>query len=303
MSTATSAGSKSRFAGPFAVAALLLVLAAGFPAGCGGAKQLYRSAPLAREIELNRKATAAFERGESEQALALYREALQISRAIEHVDGVAVNLLNLASVYRTVGSRAEAIRALDEILAQGRPVFSSAHRSAAAYLRALLAIDDGDAPAGERWAGEALALCRAATCGKEGRIVNVQARTAFLAGDLPRALDLAAQALHLNREADAGEEIANALRTIADARTVLGDLAEAEKYYTDALVLDKKHGLSVKIRLDLIRLGDVVAGSGRSDEAAAYYRRAYDVSQGAADEAGMAEAQTRIRDLRGAAPP
>lgn len=279
------------------VGMLGLVGTAGLPAGCGGARQVQRSAPLEREIELNRKATTAFERGHYETALAGYREALRISRAIEHIDGIAANLLDLAAVHRVGGSEAQAVLAVDEILADEKHAFAAPRRSAAAYLRALLFADAQDFPNASRLAADALALCRESACGNGGRIVNLQARVAYLAGDPAAALAAAQRALFLNREAQADEETANSLRIAADAHCKLGDLAEAAAGFAEALALDKKLGLAGKIRLDLMRLGDVAAGQARVEEARAYYRRAEDVSRGAADGRGLAEAADRLRGL------
>ena len=104
-------------------------------------------------------------------------------------------------------------------------------------------------------------------------------------------------ALALNRAAKADEETANSLRIAADVRSAFGELAKAHEGYAEALVLDKRLGLATKIRLDLIRLGDVAVGQGRVEEARIYYRRALDASRGAADESGIAEAVERIRGL------
>jgi len=310
MSTAISAGNRAggfdrtavRRDAPgrrcFRAAALLgLVGAAGLLAGCGGARQIYRPAPLEKEIELNRKATTAFERGQYETALAGYREALRISRAIEHVDGIAVNLLDLAAVYRVMGDGENAALAADEILAEGKLSFPAVQRSAAAYLRALLFADQNALADASRMAAQARTLCRESSCRSEGRIVNLQARIAFLAGDRTAALAAALEALALNREAKVDEETANSLRIAADVRSVLGELAKAQEGYAEALDLDKRLGLAAKIRLDLIRLGDVAAGQGRGNDARVYYRRALDASRGAADEPGIAEAAERIRGL------
>lgn len=270
---------------------------AGLLHGCGGSKQLNRSAPLEREIELNRRAATAFERGRHEQARDGYREALRISRAIEHVDGIAANLLGLAAVYRVMGDGESAALAADEILAGGKLPFSPAQRSAAAYLGALLFTDRNLLAEASRLAAQARALCRESACGNEGRIVNLQARIAFLGGDRAAALAAALEALALNRKAKADEETANSLRVAADVHSALGELAQAEEGYAEALVLDKKLGLAAKIRLDLLRLGDVAAGRGRGEDARVYYRRALDASRAAADEPGMTEAAARIQGL------
>lgn len=304
MRTATCAGSSARprrvqgrqLRRTLAACALVLI---GVLGGCGWGGQAYRSAPLEREVELNLKAAAAYERGKPETARGLYREALQISRAIEHADGIAANLLSLAVVHRALGDREQAVLAVDEILAGGPLAFSPGQRSSAAYLRALLELDGGAFPEAARRAGEARELCRTARCGGEGRVVNLQARIAFLSGDHGRALALAREALGLNRAAGAEEEIANSLRTVADADLAAGRGAEAEAGYGEALALDKKHGLAAKIHLDLLRLGDAAAAAGRTDAARDYYRRALGASRGASDETGAAAAEARIRGLEG----
>jgi len=285
-------------AAPWLLGMAGLVGGAALLAGCGGARAVSRPVPLEREIELNRRATVAFERGSYAAALDGYREALRIAQAIEHVDGIAANLLDLAAVSRALGSGEQAARAVDEILADGNKLpFSPAQRSAAAYLRALLFADANALADASRLAAQALALCGEAACGNEGRIVNLQARIAFLGGDRPAALAAALAALALNRAAKADEETANSLRIAADVRSALGELAKAAEGYAAALALDKRLGLPAKISLDLLRLGDVAAGQARTADARSFYRRAQDVSRGAGDGQGTIEAANRIRAL------
>jgi tetratricopeptide (TPR) repeat protein len=268
----------------------------GLAAGCAGSPPP-RPAPLEREIELNRKATTAFERGQYPAALAGYSEALRLSRAIEHVDGIAANLLDLAAVHRSLGEPEQAAAAVEELLSAATLAFSPSRRSSALYLQALLRADRDDLTGASRSAAAALALCREAACGSAGRIVNLQARIAFLAGDRAAALAAAQEALALNRTAKADEEAANSLRIAADVHAALGELTQAQERYAQALTLDKQLGLAAKISLDLLRLGDVAAGLGRGGEALSFYRRARDASRAAADEPGAAAAAARIDRL------
>jgi len=276
---------------------LVLGAAAGVLAGCGGSEQVYRSVPLERAISINRKATAAYEQGRYETALEGYREALRISQSIEHVDGIAANLLNLAAVSRSLGNEEQAAGALEVLLADGGLVFSPARRADAAYLRAVIFADARALADASRLAAQALTLCREGACGKAGRIVNLQARIADLSGDGPAALAAAQAALALNREEHADEETANSLRIAADVRRARGEWNQAAEGFAAALALDKSLGLPAKISLDLLRLGDVAVGQARREDALASYRRAREVSRGVADAAGTAEADVRIRSL------
>ncbi|MBW2053965.1 MAG: tetratricopeptide repeat protein, partial [Deltaproteobacteria bacterium] len=71
--------------------------------GCGGAKKLSPSEFHKKEAGLSKKAKAAYEAGRYEKALFFYQEALKASRAVEDVDLIAINLINIAVVYRQMG--------------------------------------------------------------------------------------------------------------------------------------------------------------------------------------------------------
>src|SRR3989344_8981917 len=67
-------------------------------------------------VQWNQRAQVAYARSDYAQALAHYQQALAMSRAIEDVNGIARELINLAVVHRKLGRPAPARAALDEIL-------------------------------------------------------------------------------------------------------------------------------------------------------------------------------------------
>ena len=194
------------------------------------------SAPLEREIELNRRATTAFERGQ------LRDGARRLPRGAADLPGDRARRRDRRESPRP-GRRLPGPRRRGAGRRRGgrNPGGREARLLAgAALLRRLpegAALRRRDALAeASRLAAQALALCRESACGNEGRIVNLQARIAFLAGDRAAALAAALEALALNREAKADEETANSLRIAADVHSVLGELAQAEEGYAAALV-------------------------------------------------------------------
>jgi tetratricopeptide (TPR) repeat protein len=128
-------------------------------------------------------------------------------------------------------------------------------------------------------------------------MVNLQARTAFLAGDGEGAIRLAQEALSLNREERDDAERANSSRILADAQLALGNAAAAAEAYADAIALDKRLGLGDKLVLDLSGLGRAAQAQGRGEEARGWFERARAAARAAGDEAGAATAEALLEAL------
>lgn len=243
----------------------------------------------------------AYARGDLRAAIGAQEQALRAARSVENDEGIALRILDLAALHRAAGEPTEARSALAELLADPPPLaYAAQWRAEAARLAGLLALDDGDAPAGERWAVRALELCRLAKCPRQGAILNLQARATFLAGDRERAILLAKKALPLNRAARDEEEAANSSRITADAELAAGRHPAAARAYAAALALDKNLGLDAKILLDLLGLGKAAREQGRPPEALAYFERARAVALAAGDGAGAAQAAALIEPLASA---
>ena len=103
-------------------------------------------------VQWNQRAQTAYARGDYAQALAHYQQALALSRAIEDVNGIARELINLAVVHRKLGRSALARAALDEILVPAGMPFTAGQRAEATYRLALFAAEDGDAARARPWA-------------------------------------------------------------------------------------------------------------------------------------------------------
>ncbi len=243
-------------------------------------------------VQWNQRAQTAYARGEYAQALAHYQQALAANRAIEDVNGIARELINLAVVHRRLGRPAPARAALDEILVPAGIPFTAGQRAEATYRLALFAAEDGDAVRARTLGEQALALCTG--CASEGAIRNFHAGLRLAAGEPMAAREHARRALELNRGLGDRAEEANSQRLLADAALRLKDFAAASSGYQEALALDKNAGQPHKIAADLLGLGAAALGQGKKPDAADYFRRARSVAEAAGDDAMRRQVEERL---------
>ncbi|MEW6213740.1 MAG: tetratricopeptide repeat protein, partial [Nitrospirota bacterium] len=211
--------------------------------GCG-----YKPSTLSdahsKAIDFNQRGEYAFKKSDYKKALSFYNEALKVNRSIENIDGIAINLINMATVYRKIGDRANAHICVDEILNTSNTVFSSFRLSEAAFIKAILYVDDGKYNSASEWADKASSFCKNAECLTEGRIYNLKAKIALSKENPESTINYGIKGLELNKKYGDKQEVANSLRLIADAKATLNQLEDARKLYEDALSLDKTLGLS-----------------------------------------------------------
>lgn len=273
---------------------LLFICLSLFP-GCRSVPPPTLSDSQLKAVELNNRAGRAFKKGKYKSALDFYTEALAISHSIENADGIAANLLNLAAVYRRLGETEEAHNSVDEVLDNEYITFSPEHLSGAAFIKAMLYLDDDEYDRAREMADRSLSFCSDVSCPLEGSIYNLKARLALQKMDPKTALSLGERGIKLNRRYSDEVEIANSLRLIGDAKTAIEEYKEARKFYEEALSIDKRLGLSRKIAADLMGMGDTLFGEGKLSEALAYYRRALIVSENGGDREGVERAEDMIK--------
>lgn len=124
-------------------------------------------------------------------------------------------------------------------------------------------------------------LC-AASCTERGRLLLLQARTAWAGGDGALALTQAEAALPILRARQEEREIANAWRLIAAARFKTSNASAALVAAQAALDIDRQLALPEKIVRDWLLIGDIQRQSGKPEaksEARAAYLRAQSVAQ------------------------
>jgi len=216
---------------------------------CGHVEEA-RSVRQEQATDFNLHAQRAFQRGEYQVAAALYENALQIDVAIENVDGIAINILNLARVNQVLGKPALAQRYLDSLLGDKALHFLPAHLAAAAVQRSLLRLQENDVAGATEWADKAAVYC-VSDCKLSGVIDNARASIALRANEADKALYWSERAGSENKNASP-IEYANSLRLSASARLLKLEPDAALRLAEEAMVIDKSLGLPDKIRQDLL---------------------------------------------------
>ncbi|HBA89699.1 MAG TPA: hypothetical protein DCZ75_17435 [Geobacter sp.] len=203
-----------------------------------------------------------------------------------------VALVNSARTQRLKGDlqgARDSVERAASLLPEGSGLASELH-----YEKAKLLLAAGDLSAAREWAVKA----EAAEKGDQmGRRRNLVAALLLRQGASAEAKEQAEQALELNRKAKLTAEEANSLRILAEIHLTQGSGDRAGENYRQALALDKELGLGSKIATDLCGLGAVAAKGGDTAGAAAWYRRALEVSRNGGDNASAAAAAERLAQL------
>ncbi len=260
-------------------------------AACGSAPPV-RPATEEAAIQWNQRGQEAYRHGEMQQALAAYEEALRLYSSVEQGEGIGIALLNVSTVYRRLGDRAAAVKALDRILAGGGIAIPTHYRAEAAYRRAHLDFEAGDIAGTSAWIERAQALCTETICDAVGRLPNLKARVALARDDISAAEAEARRGLDVNRRRGDALEEANSLRLLADAAVRRGQHPQAVAFYEQALALDKGAAEPGKIVLDLLGTSRSLAAQGKVTEAADYAERARRVAESIDDSQGEKEARS-----------
>jgi tetratricopeptide (TPR) repeat protein len=216
---------------------------------CGHVEEM-RSARQEQATDFNQRAQRAFQRGEYQAAAALYEHALQLDVAIENVNGIGINALNLARVNMVLGKTELAQRYLDSLLEDKALHFAPAQFAAAAVQKSLLRLQENDAAGATIWVDKAAAYC-VADCTLSGVIDNARASIALRTNDADKALSWSERAAGENKSFSP-LEYANSLRLSAEARLLKNEPDAALFLAEEALAIDKTLGLPEKIRQDLL---------------------------------------------------
>ncbi|OGP79491.1 MAG: hypothetical protein A2Z13_05555 [Deltaproteobacteria bacterium RBG_16_64_85] len=273
----------------FLLACVLLWLAG---AGCSGS--LPPPVPPVREraAAWNRHGLAAEARGDRDEAIVAFGEALKLNRSIEDGTGTATALVNLARIHRFKGDlplAKEKIDAATLILPPDSPLFPET-----AFEKAKIGLASGNLPTAKEWAFRAVDAEKGDAA---GRMLNLLARVLFLEGKGDEALGRAEAALAANRKSGVRGEEANSLRLLGDIAAARRDRTNARDLYAAALSIDKDLAKSRKIADDLRALGAVAAAGEDTGGALAFYTRAYDVSINGGDRREAAEALLEMARL------
>lgn len=293
MRTAAEPGSRSR------AAALAVLVTASLLAACGSpppAPSAPQSALRAAQLAGGR----ALARGDTEAALAAYRQALAAAQSVEDFDGTATARLNLATVLARRGQPAEAEAQVDALLASPQR-YGAALMQQAAARKALSALDGGRTAEALAWADRAEAGCPS-PCAVAPALGNLRAAVALGQGDAGAAAALAGRAAGLAEAAGARAELANAWRLQGRALTARGDTGAAAVALARALDIDRALGLPERIAAGLMHAAENEERRQQPAAARSFYERALQVSRAAGLDRLAEQATARLAATGGAAP-
>ncbi len=238
---------------------------------CGHMEET-RSARQQQATEFNQRAQRAFQRGEYQAATTLYENALQLDAAVENLNGIAINMLNLAKVNQVLGNTALAERYLDSLLEDKSLHYALQHLASAAVQKSLLRLQENDSVGAATWVDKAVAWCTT-DCTLMGVIDNARASIALQANDTDKTLYWSERAASENK-GTSPLEYANSLRLTASARLLKNEPDAVLRLLEDALAIDKSLGLPEKIRQDLLLSAQAHEQAGRAEQAAQFRERA-----------------------------
>lgn len=231
--------------------------------------------------QVDHAAHRAMRDGDLARARELFTQALWLQQSQDNLPGTAMAMINLATVSHRMGEDKAALEQLDRILMEDAPAYPPELRVAAAFRKAVILVDGGDA--GQMAAAETTLHLAENECSRPcvytPGISNLRARLLLQKGDYAAALKLAKAVL--DTAGTEKEELANARRIAAAAEAAHGRYEAALAHYMAVLGLDKELGMSARIAVDLNGIGKVLEQLGRRQEAAAYARRAAAVIEAA----------------------
>lgn len=234
-----------------------------------------RSPRLIQATDFNQEGEKAYRYGEYQSAIENFQASLLINESVENLDGIAINLIDLAKSYQAIESLNEAHRAVDRILQDKVLHFPDEYLAAAAAQKSLLLLSQNDLVDAARWVDKAMSWC--AQCRVRGTVLNVQSNIALRRNDAVAAARWAEMALKENK-GRSPVEYANSLRLLARAKLSGNNAGAALPLLEEALELDKRLGMPAKIAYDMNIIAEVYLALGDQNKAYGYRERARRVS-------------------------
>ena len=248
---------------------------------CGHVEEASVISPRQEQAtDFNKRAQRAFNRGEYQTAASLYENALQLDIAVENVNGIAINALNLARVNMALGKPVQAERYLDRLLEDKSLHYASGHLATAAVQKSLIRLQLDDRPGAATWVEKAAGYC-GPKCAITGVIDNARANVALRANNADKAVYWSERAAAENKNSSP-LEYSNSLRLSASAKLMKNDDEAAFQLLNAALDVDKSLGLPEKIQQDLLLLAQAYEKSGFTEQAKQCRDRAARIAAAAA---------------------
>lgn len=229
---------------------------------------------------LNHVGFMAYGPGFFDEALAYYREALALARALEDEAGAAGALSGLGRVHYARGKLAEAQRALQESLALFQDQADGAGIAHALYGLARAQAAEGDYGAGRELIEEALALRRSSGRAWDvGMALYVAASLALFEGDVAVARARINEAVSVFENVDSATGLMITRCWSGWVAVEEGKPDQAQGLLEEALATARELGSRRNVALSLVGLGDVALRREDGGAAGRYFEEAVPVAR------------------------
>jgi tetratricopeptide (TPR) repeat protein len=220
------------------------------------------------------------DKGEMDEAIALYNQSLEITQRIGHVQGKAATLLSLAGIYAHKGEVDEALALYNQSLEIKERIGDVQGKAATLHCLAGIYANKGEVD-------EAIALYNQSLEIKE-RIGDVQGKAATLhclagiyanKGEVDEAIALYNQSLEIKERIGDVQGKAATLHCLAGIYADKGEVEQAIALYNQSFEIDERIGDVQGKAATLHQLAIIYANKGEVDEALALYNQSFEIDE------------------------
>ena len=230
------------------------------------------------------------------KALPLYERALALYQQEKDRKGEAITIGVMGIVFKSLGQHTRALEYFERSLRMKRDLGDRLEESKTLVNMGLLYWDTSAYDKALQSYNEALAIAKEIRDSKvEAAALNNLGLVYDELGDYRRSLEMYNQALALYSEPSSG--MSDAIGNIGGKNLLLGEYAEALRYYERARAVDEQLELKPKLAVDLENIGLSLIGLGRATEALPILDRAISLAR----EAGLVKDEADSRKARASA--
>ena len=230
------------------------------------------------------------------KALPLFEKALVLYQQEKDPKGEAITIGAMGNVYKALGQHAKALEYFQRSLAMKRELGDRLEESKTLLSMGLFYWETSDYPKALEFLNNALTLAKQiSNTNVEAAALNNLGLVYSDLGEYRRSSDLFKQALELYKEPSS--RMSDAIGNLGGNHLLLGEYAEALRYYERAREIDEQLGLKPKLAVDLQNIGLSLIGLGRANDAIAILDRAIDLAR----ETGLVRDEADCRKARASA--
>nr|MDZ8036980.1 tetratricopeptide repeat protein [Nostoc sp. CreGUA01] len=237
------------------------------------------------------------DKGEMDEAIALFNQSLEIDKRIGNVQGKAATLNQLGIICANKGEMDEAIALFNQSLEIDKRIGNVQGKAATLHNLASIYANKGEVD-------QAIALYNQSLEITE-RIGNVQGKAAtlrqlgiiyFNKGEVDEAIALFNQSLEIDERIGDVQGKAATLHNLASIYANKGDVDQAIALFSQVLEIDERTGNVQGKAATLHQLAGIYANKGEMDEAIALYNQSLEINERIGDVQGKA---TKLHQLAG----